>query len=131
MIIAAGSDGETDTFDVTPDAANPLIFKYTSLKGKTDLRFTGLASYFGNRALVDQKVLKIAWRVSWNNDDQELSIQVSMAPAQGGTNQVSMAPAQVAQIYPSMFPSEHKKLLYPEALSTLGRSSRQRSLCMS
>lgn len=82
MIIVAGSGGDTDNFDIAPDAANPLIFKYASLKGKTDLRFTGLASYFNNRALVEQKVLQIAWRVSWNNDDQELSTQVSMAPAQ-------------------------------------------------
>ncbi|CAE7785174.1 unnamed protein product [Symbiodinium microadriaticum] len=71
----AAGDTDTDTFDVAPDAANPLIFKYASLKGKTDLRFTGVASYFSNRALLEQKVLKMAWRVSWNNDDQDLSIQ--------------------------------------------------------
>ncbi|CAE7762047.1 unnamed protein product [Symbiodinium sp. KB8] len=62
----AAGDTDTDTFDVAPDAANPLIFKYASLKGKTDLRFTGVASYFSNRALLEQKVAP----------------KVSMAPAQ-------------------------------------------------
>ena len=56
---------------MVPDATAPLVFKYTSNANKTDVRFTAAASYFGNRELLRQAVLRICWRVCWSQDDQD------------------------------------------------------------
>ena len=58
-----------DYFELVPDEAAPLVFKFSSLVGK-EVRFTSVASHFRNRELMHSKAVAMCWRVSYSHDDQ-------------------------------------------------------------
>ena len=87
-IISSGADGEVDCFTISPEATSPLIFKYASNVSKPEMvRFTGLASFFNNRELLDQTMLRLIWRVrlastsSLNLQNMVSSVQLSRSYA--------------------------------------------------
>ena len=72
-----------DSFVIAPDPQQiPLVFKYTQKTG-TDAKFTTMASYFTNAALLASPNLRLVWRVSFQADEQDIinvSIQISKRP---------------------------------------------------
>ncbi|CAE7207262.1 unnamed protein product, partial [Symbiodinium sp. KB8] len=72
-----GSSGDVDFFEIKADEQNPLVFKFSAIPHKTieqgAVKFTSLASQFNNRELMDGKMLQMCWRVSYSQDDQEVS----------------------------------------------------------
>ena len=66
-----GGGGDIDYFEIAPDPTSPLIFKYTSIQGKDNVRLSSMASYFKNRELMKSETLEMIWRVAYSHDDQD------------------------------------------------------------
>ena len=71
----AGSGGDVDFFEITPDEQSPLVFKFSAIPQRTidqgGIKHTSIASFFNNRELMCNKMLQMCWRVSYSQDDQD------------------------------------------------------------
>ena len=64
---------DVDKFNVKPKVGTPpLVFKYS--EGKGDPEYTNVASFFQNEVLLKSPTVHMCWRVSYNPDEKDNSI---------------------------------------------------------